>query len=505
MGYQRAVTTITVKDTPLRTVDFFLEENNEALSEVEVFGNRYERPDKIEALTRLPLEPYNQIQSISIISEKLIEQQGNLTISEATKNVPGVYTFATYGNKRESMSSRGFRGIPILKNGVRVNSDFRGVGVLTDMQGIDNIQVLKGTAAITQGVATDLGSPGGVINLVTKTPQYEFGGNASMRAGTFGLYRPTFDVYGPLNDNKNLAFRINGALEKSDSFREMVSSERFYLNPSLEWLVDDKSKITLEMEYFDDSRTPDLGTVNLAANDTKAIYDLPHDVFLGYENDRSITQNTTVSLRFEREIADNLDIKAAFFNSALQLDDKGASLGDAVEVDGETLYHIRNRGYSISTREDRNSVFQLDLIGDELQTGKLLHTFQAGIDYRRTDFNTSSRSASNIDEVNIYSDIEHRLPTDLNLGAARLGEARSNSMGFVLQDVITFNSWFQTFLGLRYSSTETITETETTSSDALNPLAGVILSPFENVNVFGSYTNSSVSYTHLTLPTKRIV
>lgn len=491
MGYQRAVTTITVKDTPLRTVDFFLEENNEALSEVEVFGNRYERPDKIEALTRLPLEPYNQIQSISIISEKLIEQQGNLTISEATKNVPGVYTFATYGNKRESMSSRGFRGIPILKNGVRVNSDFRGVGVLTDMQGIDNIQVLKGTAAITQGVATDLGSPGGVINLVTKTPQYEFGGNASMRAGTFGLYRPTFDVYGPLNDNKNLAFRINGALEKSDSFREMVSSERFYLNPSLEWLVDDKSKITLEMEYFDDSRTPDLGTVNLAANDTKAIYDLPHDVFLGYENDRSITQNTTVSVRFEREIADNLDIKAAFFNSALQLDDKGASLGDAVEVDGETLYHIRNRGYSISTREDRNSVFQLDLIGDELQTGKLLHTFQAGIDYRRTDFNTSSRSASNIDEVNIYSDIEHRLPTDLNLGAARLGEARSNSMGFVLQDVITFNSWFQTFLGLRYSSTETITETETTSSDALNPLAGVILSPFENVNVFGSYTNSS--------------
>lgn len=61
------------------------------------------------------------------------------------------------------MSSRGFRGIPILKNGVRVHSDFRGTGILTDMQGVDNIQVLKGSAAITQGVATDLGSPGGVL------------------------------------------------------------------------------------------------------------------------------------------------------------------------------------------------------------------------------------------------------------------------------------------------------------------------------------------------------
>jgi len=66
------------------------------------------------------------------------------------------------------MSSRGYRGIPILKNGIRTNSDFRGTGVLTDMQGIESIQVLKGAAAITQGVATDIGSPGGIINLVTK-------------------------------------------------------------------------------------------------------------------------------------------------------------------------------------------------------------------------------------------------------------------------------------------------------------------------------------------------
>lgn len=490
MGYSKRSQNINVGDSPLEII-FYLEETQEALSEVEVFGNRYERPDKIEALTRLPLKPYDQIQSISIISEKLIKQQGNLTISDATKNVPGVYTFATYGNKRESMSSRGFRGIPILKNGVRVNSDFRGVGILTDMQGIDNIQVLKGTAAITQGVATDLGSPGGVINLVTKTPIYEFGGTASMRAGTFGLYRPTFDIFGPLNDQKNLAFRINGALEKADSFRYMVDSERFYLNPSLEWLVDDKSKITLEMEYFDDSRTPDLGTVNLAANDTKAIYDLPHDVFLGYESDRSITQNTTVSVRFERELTDKLDLKAAFFNSALDLDDKGASLGNAVEVDGETQYHIRNRGYSVSTREDNNSVLQLDLIGDEIQTGKISHTFQAGIDYRMTNFNTSSRSASNLDQVNIYSDIEHRLPSSIEYGAERLGEAKSNSVGLVLQDVVTFNNWLKTFLGLRYSTTETITASETTNSDALNPLAGIILSPFKNVNFFGSYTNSS--------------
>lgn len=491
MGFIPASRQLVVQNSPITGFSFQLVERDEALSEVEVFGNRFERPDKIEALTRLPLEPYNQIQSISIISSKLIEQQGNLTISEATKNVPGVYTFATYGNKRESMSSRGFRGIPILKNGVRVNSDFRGVGILTDMQGVDNIQVLKGAAAITQGVATDLGSPGGVINLVTKTPIYEYGGTVSMRAGSFGQYRPTFDIYGPLNDRKDVAFRINGALETAEGFRDQVSSERFYLNPSFEWLIDSKSKLTLEMDYFDDSRTPDLGTINLADNDVNAIYDLPYDVFLGFSDDLSETKNITYSARYERDLTDKLTLKASIYRSTLELKDQGASLGDPVVRDGDTIYNIVSRGYSSSTREDDNNVIQLDLVGDELATGKILHTFQVGMDYRTSSYSTNSRSVGRVDEIDIFSDIDNTLPSVLEFGAARTGEAESESIGFVAQDVITFNSWLKTFLGIRYSKTETTSGSETTESDALNPLAGVILSPFENINFFGSYTNSS--------------
>src|SRR5690625_3702452 len=196
------------------------------------------------------------MQSITIISNKLIESQGNLTLSEATKNVPGVYTFATYGNKRESMSSRGFRGSPILKNGVRVHSDFRGVGVLTDMQGVDNIQLLKESASITQGMTTDLKSPGGIINIVTKSPNFYHGGSASLRAGSYGQVRPTFDAYGPLNKKKSIAYRLNGAFERSDSYRSYVGAERVYIDASLAWHSDRKTILLLEMDYFYDRRTP---------------------------------------------------------------------------------------------------------------------------------------------------------------------------------------------------------------------------------------------------------
>src|SRR5690554_1513483 len=491
VGYKSLIKKITLNGKEDLQLSFQLVEDSQ-LDEVEVFGSRFTHPDKIEALTRLPLAPYEQIQSISIISDKLIAQQGNLTISDATKNVPGVYTFATYGNKRESMSSRGFRGIPILKNGVRVHSDFRGVGVLTDMQGVDNIQVLKGAASITQGVATDLGSPGGVVNLVTKTPKYVFGGNADLRIGSYGQARTTFDVYGPLVESGNVAFRVNTALERADSYRSMLSSDRFYINPSLEWKPDDKTTFTVEMDYFEDSRTPDLGTVNLGENDENHIYDLPHDVFLGFENDKSLTTNATFSIRFSRELSDKLSLKAAYYKSNLDLDDKGASLGNVIkDTSGTPIYNQRNRGYSASTRKDNNSVMQFDLIGDAIKTGSMSHTFQVGFDYRTTKYNTSSMSVSNIDTIDVFASNNHKLPNDMAFPEATLLGAQSKAFGFVAQDVITFNKYIKTFLGARFSRTQTITATETTESNAFNPLGGLILSPFKNINVFASYTNSS--------------
>lgn len=491
IGYESSTQTVTISPNFSPEIVFQLSESNEALSEVEVFGNRYEYPDKIEALTRLPLAPYNQIQSISIISEKLIEQQGNLTISDATRNVPGVYTFATYGNRRESMSSRGFRGIPILKNGVRVNSDFRGVGILTDMQGVDNIQVLKGTAAITQGVATDLGSPGGVINLVTKTPRYEFGGNVTVRGGSYNQFRPAFDIYGPLNDKKNIAFRINGAYSSADSYRALVSSERFYINPSFEWMIDDKSTLTLEMDYMDDTRTPDIGTVNMGEISENAIYDMPHDVFLGFRDDYYTTRNATYSVRFNRELTDRLSVKAAFYHSNLRLDEEGASLGRVISIDDSPMYNLRTRGFSASNRRDNNSVFQLDLVGDKLRTGGITHTFQVGADYRTNKYSTSTRTIGAVDQINIFEPIDNTLPSNLDFDPAQIAAADSRSFGLVAQDVITFYSWLKTFLGVRYSYTETTTDTEENNDNAVNPLFGVILSPYKNVNVFGSYTNSS--------------
>lgn len=489
VGYSSAKRTLRIEKEKISNIDFRLSFDNH-MEQVEIFGNRNNSPDKLESITGLPLKPYEQIQSISVLSGKLIEDQGALSIADATKNVPGVYSFATYGNKRESMSSRGFRGIPILKNGVRIHSDFRGVGILTDMQGVDNIQILKGTASITQGVATDLGSPGGIINIVTKTPKYNHGGSVSLRGGSYGQVRPTFDFFGPLNKTKNLAYRLNGALERADSYRHLVEKESFYFNPSFAWKIDERTSLTVEVDHYYDSRTPDIGTVNLADTDVNAIYDMPYSQFLGYENDRSVTENTNYAIRMDHQLNDKLTLKGAFYSSSLDLDDKGAGLGKAIKIGDETHYNLRQRNYAMSTRSDKNSVLQFDLVGKEVYTGSIHHVFQVGMDYRMNSYKTENRAAGVLDTINVFQHIPTALPA-FEINETTITHGKVNALGLIVQDVITWNSWMKTFMGIRYSSTETRTEVESLRSHAFNPLGGVIFTPIEHINVFASYTNSS--------------
>jgi len=93
---------------------------SDVLDEIEVFGERNKQPKGLETITRMPLKPKDQIQSISVISNKVIEAQGALTITDAVRNIPGVTLFGSYGGVKESMSARGFRGIPVLKIGLRL-------------------------------------------------------------------------------------------------------------------------------------------------------------------------------------------------------------------------------------------------------------------------------------------------------------------------------------------------------------------------------------------------
>lgn len=471
---------------------FCLVPDKNVLIEVEVFGVRKERPEKMDALTRIPLRLDEQVQSISVISRKMISEQGILTLNEAVRNSPGVGTFATFGNTSESLTSRGYRGIPVVKNGVRIHSDFRGGGFVTDMQGVETIQILRGSAAIAQGIGNDLGSAGGVVNIATKTPKFINAGEIGLRTGSWGQLRPTLDIQFILDKSQRSAMRINGSFERGDNYRAHVSKDRFYVNPSFAWLPDEQTKVTLEMDYMHDSRTPDQGTVNLSPDSIFNVYDMPHNKFMGFSNDRQINNTLTYMAHVERQLNNGLSLRVAYAGSSLNIIKSGSHASLLKNASRTGLYNLRSRAYSASERSDDNGVFQLDLMGKDVYTGSIKHTFNIGFDYKWSNVETVNTNSVIVDTIDVLIPISNIAPSILLTNQTPVVSGES-AYGMLLQEVMTINPYVKLSLGLRYSQVSGTNNNtaSATGGDVWDPLFGVILTPIKNFNIFASYTTTT--------------
>jgi iron complex outermembrane receptor protein len=460
------------------------------IEEVELFGEKNKQQEGLEVITRLPLKPRDQIQSISILSNKVIEDLGGLTVTDVAKNIPGVTQFGSYGGTRESMSIRGYRGVPVLKNGVMMDSDFRTGAMLTDMHGVESIQVIKGSAAVTQGIGDGLGSAGGVINVVTKVPKFINQTNVGFRYGSWDFYRPTIDLQRILDNKGRIAVRLNAAYQDSNSFRRFVNTDRIYVNPSIAIRPDDKTEIVVEMDYMKNNTTPDRGTVNLAKGDTEAIYEMPGRKFLGFSTDNAETTTFNFSTTVTRKLTDKLKLRAAFINSSYESEIVGAALAPlSTAIPNE----MRRRTLTKSEREDINKVFQFDFIGAEVLTGPMKHTFQVGFDWKESDVTTTAYQAKNVDQINVLNEINNILPSTIDgenfvMSGNNPVNTLAPTLGLMAQDVITFNKYLKAHLGIRYSR---LNGSDRETNYAWNPSFGLMISPIENMNIFGSYTTTT--------------
>ena len=218
VGLQTQSVEIAVANGETKNIDFTLKESAEELQEVIVTGTRGPN-NRTTNLGKLPVMTREIPQSITVIGEVLMRNQQAQRLSDVIKNVNGVYLGTTRGSVQESFYARGYNlgANNMFKNGSRINT-----GVMPEISGLEKVEILKGSAAILYGNV----APGGIINMVTKQPRFNFGGEVSMRAGSYDLYKPSFDVYGPIS--KSVAYRVNGTFESMNSYRDEVSSKRYY-------------------------------------------------------------------------------------------------------------------------------------------------------------------------------------------------------------------------------------------------------------------------------------
>lgn len=470
----------------------------EVLKEVIVTANQQKSPVHVG---KAKIKPMDLPQATSVIGAAIIETQQINSITDLLKNVNGVYIMGTTGGYQEEIASRGsaLSSSNTFKNGVRYFS-----GMRTEMSGIEKAEFLKGNAAILFGNV----APGGVLNLVTKKPKFDFGGEVGFKLGSWNTVKPTFDVYDALNKTKTLAFRINGAYEKGDSFRKEVHSESYYFNPSFLAKLSSKTHLLIEGDFLKDRKTPDFG----AGIINYEIVDLPRDRFVGVSWGYFDAKQASATATLTHELSNNWDISflsgARYYDTDLFSNARPNASGGTVQPNG-----LWRRNLQRTEVKDNYYIQQLDLNGN-FNTGKIGHQLLVGADWEKYKtetttyfgFNANNLNPSNnqpyYDEINILEPYDPALESPKpKLPKNTLTTLPVNRFGVYLQDLINFNKYLKLLAGVRYTyqdsenrvyaySTATNAPTTNNYDDAFSPRIGLIIQPSENHSIFASYSNS---------------
>jgi len=251
------------------TADFILLEDRKELNEVMVQDTRTLNEKTVD-IGKAGIKAMDLPQSVIVIDATTLRNQQVGRLSDVLNNTSGVYVMGTTGGVQEEIAGRGFAygSSNTFKNGVRYNN-----GAMPETTSLERIEILKGSSAILFGNV----AAGGVLNLVTKKPQFQQGGEISFRAGSYAFYKPAIDIYGPINNSQTVAFRLNTTYENALSYRDQVKADRIFFNPSFLIKASKKTEIIIEGDYLRDNRTLDYGTGSV----NYAIADIPRNTFLG--------------------------------------------------------------------------------------------------------------------------------------------------------------------------------------------------------------------------------
>jgi catecholate siderophore receptor len=208
----------------------------------------------VTTLDKLPEPLIDTPQSVSVVPQFAVQDEGVSTLRDTLRNVPGISLAAgEFGAQGDNLTIRGFTARnDIFLDGIR---DFG--SYYRDSFNYEQVDVLEGPSGIEFG----RGSTGGVVNQESKVPAVEKFVNVDTQFGTDLTRRITADMNSPLADQLGgTAFRANVMADEGGvAERDDAEIRRFGIAPSVSIGMATKTPATLSYVHLTESDTPDYG------------------------------------------------------------------------------------------------------------------------------------------------------------------------------------------------------------------------------------------------------
>ncbi len=482
-GLQTKQQVINVQNGKTHELRLSLAASANDLAKVVVDGKKpHQKPVSIG---KADIDPMDLPQTASVISQQVMRDQQVNRLSDVVRNVNGVYLSTTRASTQENFSARGYSmgANNMFKNGARINT-----GAMPEMSSLERVEVLKGSAAILYGNV----APGGIINMITKQPKFKTGGEVSVRAGSYGLLKPAFDIYGPVSNS--IAYRINGTYETADSYRDHVSSERFYINPSLLFKLGARTEILLEADYLHHEFTPDFGIGSIG---DKQVAPLARNTFLGVPWQNATTKQATANVSLKHRFNENWTLNTTV---AYQSYNRDYYSTERIQIKENGDWR-RPLGRQLN---NENYYFADANISGKFITGGISHQVLAGVDaekYRNKTYGFDQPAY--YDTINIFDAGKFTARTDIpEANKIRVVTTPTYRAGAYIQDLISLTPKIKLLAGIRWSyqegrpadSLNLLTGTHAAGKSkidkAFSPRLGLVYRPTDELSVFASYANS---------------
>jgi len=456
---------------------------------------------------------------VTAVGAKLLQDTGVKDIKDLTILTPGLTVTSTSSEASTTARIRGVGTVgdnPGLESsvGVVIDGVYRprnGVG-FGDLGEMERIEVLKGP----QGTLFGKNTSAGVINVVTKEPEFGFGANGELTFGNYDAKGAAASVTGTLYEDK-LAGRLYVAARQRDGFNDVVTGkgpskrdqdadQNFYtIRGQLLFIPDDQATFRVIADY---SRRDEncCGAVQLRTGPTAGILALvsgqaapiamtadPYDR-VAYSNRGAPAKIEDMGVSLQGDI--DLPIGTLTSISAIRNwrtdngQDSDFSLADIAYRNKDGTNYSEFRTYSqelrLAGKSDKFDWMVGAFLADErLETRA---NFLYGNDYEQYLGRLLSRSAANPAGLpNFISILTGRAPNTTFTPGQGLYDRynqRATTVALFTNDTWHVTDAFEITAGLRYTSEEKKLNTYQTTSDG-GVGCGTALSPAGQARIAG--------------------
>lgn len=441
-------------------------------------------------------------QSISVITQDQIEQLGAKSIQDALGYSAGVIA-NPYGT--DPRTDWGFiRGVNFAQfiDGLQnIVAPIRKPRI--EPYTLERIEVLRGPSSMLYGQST----VGGLINMVSKRPQAQAGGNVELQYGTNDRKQVAVDVTGPVAGNSEWLYRFIGLGRDSETDIDYNDDNRIVVAPSITWQPSEKTHLTILTRYQEDKSAgsavafwPALGT----AKDFPGYGKIPRNRFIGEPGaDHLETKEYSFGWEFEHAFNDTFTVRQnarynktdmsllsyfALFSSIPGLTDINPGY-----MNGLPDPTIARFNYA---EESKQKTFTVDnQLQIKLDTSNIKNTILFGVDYSQNDSDRSfAQTPFDPAQVTFFNPFN---PVYGNRGAKLTPLAQpattNKQLGFYLQDQSKFGEHVVLTLGLRHDKVDSDVEGAKTISDkATTAKAGLVYLFSNGIAPYISYNESFI-------------